>query len=73
MHRGLRVLAVVRFLDDGQRDDKWVCGDRDLRPGEKEAVLAFFRAYAAGKALLRKARGRGDQGTHVLQWEIIPA
>jgi len=49
------VVAVVRFTDNGLRDDKWVCSDQPLRRRDRAALGVFFRMYA----LLKRATGRG--------------
>lgn len=49
------VVAVVRFVDQGLPDDKWVCADGPLRRRDRLALAAFFRAYAFAK----RVTGRG--------------
>ena len=51
------VRAVVRFVDGGLRDDKWICGPREPTRAERALVTGFFRGYAAFKAALNRARG----------------
>lgn len=57
-----REVGLVRFLDDGQRDDKLLCLPLDRAgpptPGELFRVRAFFRLYARVKALSHRLRGR---------------
>lgn len=59
----LPVNGAVWFDDDGQRDDKLVCGARPPGRVARGALLAWFRAYAAARRMLgQKARvvGWGD-------------
>ena len=53
-----QVWAVVRFVDDGARDDKLVCGPQPPTDRELAAVGAFFRLYAYARAGMNRARGR---------------
>lgn len=57
-----RVVGRVRFVDEGQRDDKLVCvpegRDRGLTAAERWQVVAFFSLYARVKALAARLRGR---------------
>jgi inorganic pyrophosphatase len=57
-----RVIGVVRFLDRGAEDDKWVCGDRASRR-EKAAVTGFFVLYGA----LKRVRG-SSSGFRSVEW-----
>ncbi len=50
--------GVVRFVDQGLPDDKWVCGPAPLRPAEAAALVAFFRAYGLAKAVAGRLRRR---------------
>lgn len=64
--RGQRVpvtaVGRVRFLDDGQRDDKLICLPRSrTQPptgAELRRIQAFFTAYALVKATSRRVRTR---------------
>lgn len=47
----LPVQAVVRFVDRGQRDDKWVCSPSTPTRFERRAVIGFFGVYAQLKRL----------------------
>lgn len=58
------VRAVVRFVDAGRPDDKWICGPEPTR-AERALVVAFFRAYAAFKAALNRARGLDGETRYV--------
>lgn len=49
------VVATVRFVDAGLRDDKWVCRDGPLRRRDRLALRSFFRVYA----LAKRMTGRG--------------
>jgi inorganic pyrophosphatase len=51
------VLAVVRFVDAGQRDPKWVCARRPLTPRDSLELELFFRLYALAKRALNRVRG----------------
>ena len=62
------VHAIVRFVDAGRPDDKWVCGERAPTARERALVLGFFRLYAPLKAALNRLRGRAGE-TRVLGWE----
>ncbi|MCB9777158.1 MAG: inorganic diphosphatase [Alphaproteobacteria bacterium] len=56
-----RVLGVVAFLDDGDRDDKLVCvpvgSPAVVRPRDARALRAFFTVYARTKASWHRLRG----------------
>jgi inorganic pyrophosphatase len=54
----LRVLGVVRFVDAGADDPKWICADRSLRASDRLQLVAFFTVYALVKRALNRARGR---------------
>jgi inorganic pyrophosphatase len=56
----IRVHAVgaVGLTERFMYDDKLICSDRPLRPGERERVLAFFGFYARCKGLLNLCRQR---------------
>ena len=62
--------AVVRFVDDGRTDDKWICGDQPPRAAERALVIGFFRVYARLKAAVQWARG-GAGDTRYLGWETV--
>ena len=47
----LKVHGVVRFVDQGQRDDKWVCGEHPPSRLQRSGVVAFFFVYARIKRL----------------------
>lgn len=54
----LRVLGVVRFVDAGVDDPKWICCSGPLRPRDRLLLVAFFRLYALAKRVLNLLRGR---------------
>ncbi len=56
----LPVVARVRFVDAGERDDKLVLSDRPLSRRQRRGLAAFFRLYARAKILLNLAKG--DRG-----------
>ncbi len=51
------VLAVVRFVDAGHRDPKWVCAERPLTPRDSLELELFFQVYALAKRVLNRVRG----------------
>jgi inorganic pyrophosphatase len=56
--RALRkVVGVVRFVDAGALDPKWVCAEHPLGPRDRVALELFFRVYAIAKGALNRARG----------------
>ena len=54
-----RVFGEVRFIDDGVRDSKLVCGERPASPFERKLVELFFRIYAPVKRFFARLRGSG--------------
>ncbi|MCB9761233.1 MAG: inorganic diphosphatase [Alphaproteobacteria bacterium] len=57
------VVAVVRFWDAGQVDDKLVLSEAPLSPAEATALRAFFRLYGFARRWLNRLRGaRGPTG-----------
>jgi len=56
--RRFPVRGVVRFVDAGQRDPKWVCKERALSARDLIELELFFRGYALAKRLLNRLRGR---------------
>ena len=52
------VVGVVRFIDAGARDPKWICAARPLRPSDRLVLAAFFHLYAFAKRVLNALRGR---------------
>jgi inorganic pyrophosphatase len=61
--RGARITlparALVRFVDAGQSDPKYICGQGPLGRGDRLLVAGFFAAYAHLKGLLNLLRGKG--------------
>ena len=62
----LPVRGVVRFVDAGIRDDKWICSAVNLSRRDVVQIKVFFRAYAAIK-LLSGRRGTLYQGYWPIQ------
>ena len=64
----LRVHGVVRFIDRGERDDKWVCGTEPPSRLQLRAVVGFFHVYARVKRirdrLLMKQGDSAFEGWH---------
>ena len=54
----LPVVGVVRFIDAGEADPKYICGARPLSQGERLLVAGFFGAYAHLKGGLNRLRGK---------------
>jgi inorganic pyrophosphatase len=54
----LPALAVVRFIDAGQSDPKYICGASPLRLRDRLLVVGFFAAYAHLKGALNLLRGK---------------
>ena len=55
--------GAIVLTDRGMTDDKLICSDRPLSPGQRRGVLAFFHFYAWCKGLLnhwRRRPGRND-------------
>jgi len=61
--RGARVersvVAIVRFVDAGLQDPKWVCSQQPLSARDARELRAFFVAYALAKRALNALRGQG--------------
>lgn len=69
-HRGrYTVRGVVHFVDQGQVDDKLVCGE--VGPGQRVAVELFFAVYVPAKRALQRWRGTGGwTGLRGIEWVI---
>lgn len=56
-----RAIAIVRFIDKGVRDDKWICRplgqDEALSDAERASLARFFRFYGATKRLRSRLGG----------------
>ena len=52
------VRGVVRFVDAGQSDPKYICGHAPLLRRDRLLVAGFFAAYAPMKAALNALRGK---------------
>lgn len=58
------VIGVVRFVDKGEVDDKWILSDgRSLTTGEVIGLKSFFAGYAALKNGLELFRNRAMNST----------
>src|SRR5262245_30508920 len=53
-----RVVAVVRFIDAGQEDPKYVCALQAASEEELAVVERFFARYSWMKGLLNRLRGK---------------
>ena len=49
----------VRFVDDGNVDDKLICGDIPPDAASLATVRRFFRVYALARSALNVASGKG--------------
>jgi inorganic pyrophosphatase len=54
----VRVVAVVRFLDAGEEDPKYVCAAHEPSLAEVALVTGFFKLYAVLKGGLNRVRGK---------------
>ena len=54
----VKAWGAVTLTDRGMSDDKLICSDRPLQPGERRSILRFFRFYARCKGLLNLWRRR---------------
>jgi inorganic pyrophosphatase len=54
----VRVHGLVRFIDDGVEDPKWICSRGPLRARDRVQLAAFFHVYALAKRALNHARGK---------------
>lgn len=52
------VLAVVDFVDAGEPDPKWICGEPPLSTRDRLSIVAFFHVYALAKSALNRVRRR---------------
>lgn len=68
------VVAVVRFVDAGQRDAKWVCARRPLTPRDGLELELFFQLYALAKRALNRVRGLAGPTRYegLLTSELLP-
>lgn len=63
-------VGVVRFVDDGLRDDKQIASYQPANAAEKQRVERFFRIYAPIRNLLNRLRGRtGETRFEGVEWE----
>lgn len=56
----LPVWGRVRFVDQGLRDDKWICAAHRPRRHQQIILRAFFRLYALPKSIIGSIRGAGE-------------
>lgn len=69
----LPVVGVVRFVDRGAVDDKWILSARPPTLDEDQALRRFFGVYALAKRLTNLARGaRGETRFRGVEWMIPP-
>lgn len=54
----VRAWGAVVLTDRGMSDDKLICNDAPLSPGQRREVLRFFHFYAQCKGLLNLVRRR---------------
>ncbi len=54
----LPVVALVRFLDDGSVDDKWVLANEEPGADQLRRLRRFFRVYAVARRLLNRLAGK---------------
>ena len=54
------VHGVVRFVDEGLRDDKLVCGDAPPDAEDLRRLNSFFTRYARLKGARARLLGRGE-------------
>lgn len=59
------VVGVVRFVDAGAHDPKWVCSQRPLGARERLEIELFFRVYALCKRALNESRGRSGETAYL--------
>jgi len=64
----LPVLGVVRFVDAGEQDPKWICGRAPLQKHDLALIEAFFRVYAVAKGTLNFLRGRSGPTRYAGLW-----
>lgn len=63
----LPVVGRVRFIDQGVRDDKWICTDRAVRRRHRLALTSFFWLYAMPKRALGLLTRKGPSRYEGLQ------
>lgn len=54
----LPVRGIVRFIDAGIDDPKWICAERPLCALDRMQLDAFFRIYALAKRARNRLRGQ---------------
>jgi inorganic pyrophosphatase len=53
-----KVVGCVRFLDDSQRDDKWILSDKKPTKMQKKMIVVFFGIYVQMKRFALVLKGR---------------
>ena len=53
----LPVVGIVRFLDDGCSDHKWIASQEALTESQIRHLTRFFRLYAVARRVLNRLRG----------------
>lgn len=61
----LPVQTVARFVDGGERDDKWICKATPVTRIERAVLSVFFRAYT----VLKNSRDRLRTGRPASRFE----
>jgi len=56
----LPVWGRVRFVDQGQRDDKWICAAQPPRRRHRLLLTIFFGFYALPKSIIGSIKGAGE-------------
>lgn len=54
----LKVVALVRFVDAGEQDPKYVCSAAPPTLPEVATIVAFFKLYELLKGTLNRLRGK---------------
>jgi inorganic pyrophosphatase len=54
----LKVVALVRFVDAGEQDPKYVCSEKPPTLSEVATIVGFFKLYELLKGALNRARGK---------------
>ena len=69
----LPVVGVVRFMDRGAVDDKWILSATPPTWADDRALRRFFGLYALAKRLVNALRReRGETSLRGVEWRIPP-
>jgi len=69
----LPVVGVVRFMDRGAVDDKWILSATPPTWADDRALRRFFGLYALAKRLVNVLRReRGETSLRGVEWRIPP-